>query len=711
LLFNDVRGDGVPTTETLVIRNVGSQPLTLPSGAFQRSGTSRDLFRVISAPATPTTIPVDGSVDVVVGYNARSDTPGTPLTARLNILSNDPDQPRFTVQLRGLATTGTGGTNEPSLQRVLDLHQIPINVGDSNPSTTFLDGPVSPNDEVRVQRFVKAAAGAVTIEPVAMFGVASNPALRFGFYEPGTGANTTELFTVNGRDAQSVNVEAQGSTMFDPGDGRNFALFGLFPSFTNADGSVRVVYQEDALNTWEANANNRRKVRFYPLRTPDGRAVANAYLFAFEEFTRDYDQQDFVGIIRNVKPAPSGPEIGIENLDGAPFFNRLVFNRIQNLDPEVPNAFKSTGKVRIRNSGDQPLVISGISASSPWAITAGGGGATVAPGGFRDVTLSFNATGGAVFNGTLTISSNDADEPTRRVSLGGFWQSDSESNAAGVSQEPTVAEILQVFGYATAGTSAGQSIDTGGRIQRVGDEVLSSFWVRADGSQPVRVRQLAGFRMQGNTATISWFRQGQTQTSTLFTTAGVDGQSLLPRKHNALNSPAAGQFAPTVGQPFGFKVDNVWSDQSRNDVSRGGEGHYMRFYPVIDSNGQFVENTFLLFMDYERILADYQDNVYLIQNISPANIPTPPDGVVGFRSGGRSVIDWADNPERTVVGYNVYRSLSPTRGYLKRNAVLVSSSGFSETIDFAAGTPIYYRITAVTGDGKESIPSSVIVIA
>jgi hypothetical protein len=116
-------------------------------------------------------------------------------------------------------------------------------------------------------------------------------------------------------------------------------------------------------------------------------------------------------------------------------------------------------------------------------------------------------------------------------------------------------------------------------------------------------------------------------------------------------------------------------------------------------------------MDYERILPDYQDNVYLVENMAPADAPTPPDGLNGVRSGGRVVLDWADNPERNIIGYNIFRSLGPTSGYKVRNAVLVTSSMFTESIDFAEGTQVYYRISAVTSDGKESIPASVIVVA
>lgn len=706
LLFNDIRGDGKASTRTVTITNTGSAPLTISALTIKGAGAA--LFSITDAPRLPATVEVGKSVKVTVGFTAPAGAPTNPRGAVLSISSNDRDQPGINVRLRGMPTAGEGGDKEPSLQRVLDLYEIPVNVGDPVPGDTFLNPPNSVSDEVAVQRLVKASSGSVSIEPLAMFGVATNPALRFGFYEPGTGENRTELFTINGRDAQSVNPFAQGSTMFDPG-AMPFSLYGLFPNFKNADGSTRVVYSEDSLNAWETIAANRRKVRFYPLKNPDGSVVSNAYVFAFEEFTRDYDQQDFVGIIRNVRIAPAAPEIGIENLDGAPFFDRLVFNFILNQDETFGNVFKDTARLRIRNTGTETLRLSQLTASGPFQITGGGNAGSIAPGAFRDVTVKFVATGGDILNGTLTINSNDPDEPVRRVKLSGFWQSDSESDALGRSQEPTVQEIFQTLGYTTVAVGAGQKIDTGGNIVAVGDEVISSFWRRADGSQPVRVRQLAAYHMQGVTANFSWFLKGSASSTKLFSHEPLEGQALLPRLQGNAALPAAGQFSPSVQSPFGIRVDNIWSEQSRNNSSTGGQGHYMRFYPVRNQEGNYVENTWLLVMDYERILADYNDNVYIIENMYPDGTPTPPDGLTGLRSGGRTVLDWADNPESNVVGYNVYRSLSPTAQFSKRNAVTITESTFSESVNFTQGTLIYYRVTALTSDGKESVPASFIV--
>src|SRR5207237_6275389 len=136
------------------------------------------------------------SVTVFVNFTAT--TVGDIRSAALQIKSNDPDTPVMTVTLRGLGTSGTGGTNEPSLQKVFDLYQIPITVGDSNPSDVYLDDPpVTPNDELTIQQFRKAGDGPVTITPLAAFGVGSStaPTPRFGYYTPGDRYDTTDALT------------------------------------------------------------------------------------------------------------------------------------------------------------------------------------------------------------------------------------------------------------------------------------------------------------------------------------------------------------------------------------------------------------------------------------------------------------------------------------------------------------------------------------
>ena len=72
-------------------------------------------------------------------------------------------------------------------------------------------------------------------------------------------------------------------------------------------------------------------------------------------------------------------------------------------------------------------------------------------------TATTLGTAAGQWTGTLSVTSDDADEPSLPVELAGFWQSQSENN-----QEPNVAEIAQLFGYGTQITANGVPLNENG---------------------------------------------------------------------------------------------------------------------------------------------------------------------------------------------------------------------------------------------------------
>ncbi len=94
--------------------------------------------------------------------------------------------------------------------------------------------------------------------------------------------------------------------------------------------------------------------------------------------------------------------------------------------------------MRIANSGPDGLNVTGLDITGPFAVVdAPSLPALVPAGGTLDVKVRFTATSigtaGGLWNGTLTIKSDDADEPNLPVELAGFWQSQSEGG-----QEPNL---------------------------------------------------------------------------------------------------------------------------------------------------------------------------------------------------------------------------------------------------------------------------------
>jgi fibronectin type 3 domain-containing protein len=706
MVFNDTTATGASPQQKITITNTGTTALAFPTDGLTITGTNASQFAFVNKPNPIPNVNPGDSLDLFITFTANS--VGDIKTANLQLKSNDEDQMTINIPLRGLGTGGTGGVNEPSLQKIMDLHQIPITVGDNNPAdVTFPEPPITPNNELVMPLLVKDGPGEVAIESLAVFGVgnATIPTFHFGYYKPGNRQDTTPLFkSVGTAQSQTVDPQVIGATTFDPGENP----FGIYTWWQNFQ-QQPTVYSEDALNK-SYDATEPRKVRFYPLKTAQGVVVPNAYIFAFEEFNNSTDMQDFVGIIRNVKAAPAGPELGLENLDGIPFSDRLVFNKIENAnnsaDGKPNNIFHGLSTVRIRNTGSQPLMIDSLVISSGWQIEGVPATPfTIAAGGQQDVKVRFVANPGGsqkLLQGTLTINSNDADEPATQIQLAGHWQPRNERG-----NEPPLASVVQAFGW-TTNIPTGSGLNQGGRITRVAEEVLSPYWKRADQTLPVSVRQLAAYHTQGSSHNVQYFTKGSSTNTTIFTHDGDEGQSFLPHKEVAAVGTvgvdfAAGTFTHTG--TFGFRIESESSDPTKNvqEQPGGNYGHHVRFFVVRDRDGKIVPNVYIMTMDFSGINYDYQDNIYLVSNVIPESPPSTPTGLAAVASGAGIALSWNDNTEPNLAGYNVYRSNASGGTYTKINSTLILASDFND-VAAPIGTS-YYKVTAVDTAGNESLKS------
>jgi hypothetical protein len=330
-----------------------------------------------------------------------------------------------------------------------------------------------------------------------------------------------------------------------------------------------------------------------------------------------------ITLLRPATSTSGNGRLALQNLDGAPFDDRLVFNRIGSLTSPPAQGVHDRATLRLKNTAADPVRVTGLPIAGPWQVVSPATlPVTVAGGGQLDVVVKFVATSGRVTNGTLTIQSDDPSAPTRIVQLSGYWQSVSEND-----QEPTSAEVVSVFGYKTVVTAPGQSLNQAGFVRAVGDEVLSPYWVRSNTTQPVVVRQLASLHSCFNTATLLWFNRGSTTNNTATVSSGNDCQSLLPHANGSTTAAATASFSPTAA--FGFKIDfSESSDPTQNNQTPdrtggcpGPCGHHVRFWVAKDRAGNVIPNTYLMMMDYSGINYDYNDNIYLVTNVAPAPVP------------------------------------------------------------------------------------------
>ncbi|WP_114752532.1 PKD domain-containing protein [Pleomorphovibrio marinus] len=275
----------------LLISNLGNANLSNISVSI--TGADASLFEVVNLPEN---IAPQNSASFQVTF-----TPGNagPKNAQLSISGTGAQS--VNIALKGLGKTGTGGSNEPSLQWILDTYfgTGAIDVGDQNPATNVLDlgGGQSYNnllgDELDIQQFQRASDGPVTMEVIGVFGPeANNPIVAFGYYESGVPTAMQEVFTVQNNvpgNGQTMNPVITGSLEFDPGAG-SFGFFSRWPFFNN-----RVLYGEHALNTFTGAIP--RHVRVYAVPGEN-----DAYIIAFEEHISGFDYQDVIVLARNLMP-------------------------------------------------------------------------------------------------------------------------------------------------------------------------------------------------------------------------------------------------------------------------------------------------------------------------------------------------------------------------------------------------------------------------
>jgi hypothetical protein len=93
-----------------------------------------------------------------------------------------------------------------------------------------------------------------------------------------------------------------------------------------------------------------------------------------------------------------------------------------------------------------------------------------------------------------------------------------------------------------------------------------------------------------------------------------------------------------------------------------------------------------------------------VAKMTPNVAPAAPTGLAAGPAITAIFLDWSDNTEIDLAGYNVYRSATSGSGYVKLNSSLLITSDYTDTT-VAKGTTYYYVVTAVDTAGLESIYS------
>ncbi|MBA8792640.1 hypothetical protein FHX74_000234 [Friedmanniella endophytica] len=310
-------------------------------------------------------------------------------------------------------------------------------------------------------------------------------------------------------------------------------------------------------------------------------------------------------------------QLSITNPDVLPGNDAIVFNKIQT-PADSYQRFHNQVAITLKNTGSAPLTVSSATATTDFAITSPWKlPFTLSTGASVSFTVAFTATGGAWHDGTASIGWSNGSTQTSTLRLTGWWQKYSEHNL-----EPTFPDLIHHFGYTTVTPT---SMYSRGAYQAFSsDEVLVPYWKQRDPSQPARITQLGAWRGYPSTLTVSKYAKGSPNTLyKIFAGLPQDAQSALPRN----SAWGRGTATFTLSGTAGLKLDSEYTDPTLNnsaiDRSSGCTaaqcGQHVRAFVARDADGNVIPGSYLFTEDLNGINYDYNDNMFLIENITPAS--------------------------------------------------------------------------------------------
>ena len=418
---------------------------------------------------------------------------------------------------------------------------------------------------------------------------------------------------------------------------------------------------------------------------------------------------------------PDGNEnadIEVQSLDPTFFDNRLQFSWVENSDGRD---FKESAQFEITNTGTEPLEILGLDISEFYAIVEPVSleGSSIAAGETVIVTVEFDgSTDGpdgftarpngvnGVYEGVLTLQTNDAENPVTSIDLAAFWQTAQEGG-----NEPNVNEVWEVFGFGNE--IANLPFAGGGQNSLLnfddfyiaapgqeGIEVLSPYWRLADGVTEASATIIAAYNGSGSAGLgiHNPGNKGQDVGLASWTGGGSQSQTVFP-----LNG---GNFATTLfdngtipdgwsgNEVFGIEMANLSTDPTLNGSGSGtpsqaaldaaygagtytvsgsgnntvvtdadgneiSDGYTVRMFQALDEGGDAIENVFLGIMDYTGINYDYNDNMFVFEGITPVGFGgvLTISGLDSAAADGRLVFTNIDNPNNGGgIGGQVFRN-------------------------------------------------------
>ena len=227
------------------------------------------------------------------------------------------------------------------------------------------------------------------------------------------------------------------------------------------------------------------------------------------------------------------------------------------------------------------------------------------------------------------------------------------------------------------------------------------------------------------------------------TTTGNLGVATLP---SGYGTPSASTVSPSIGQSvtkcgrttgcttgtvaeINVTIDVCYKPRGLFSCARDGVARFVNQIGVSDGtfsaggdSGSLIVTTStknpvgLLFAggssrtyanEIDRVLGNFSVTIDTDGTPPPPDTipPAPPTGLTATDGDGQVLLDWANNSEADLAGYNVYRGTTSGGAYGKVNSSLVTTSAYTDT-GLVNGTPYFYVVTAVDLSINESATSN-----
>ncbi|MGP8290778.1 carbohydrate-binding protein [Vreelandella zhanjiangensis] len=669
---------------TVTISNTGSEVLEILDADIEGPFVLEDpsVFEGL-------TLAAGESLEVTVLFDRASYTAPTNdagdgvFEGRIRLVTNDADSPVAEIHMAGFWQARDEGGWEPNVNEVWEVFGFgnridgltTVGGGENSVLNDFdLYRPV--NDDEVMSRYWALADGAGEAKITQLAAYHGDGGATLGIHNPGN-KNQDIIFSNHAGDNNQSLLPVKSNGQFAtasfsladiPGSWAGQGVFGIEVANLSTDPSLN----PQGGGTPPADAEGIERgytVRMFRALDANGNVIPNTYLGIMDYTGINYDYNDNMFLIEGVTPVTGG-ELTVINNDGVPSNDRLVMSRIEN-PANAAQMVHDEVTITLRNDGFENLDIDSIEVSDTtlFELTQAFSAVTLEPGEAIDVTVRFIANDpndASLYEASLIINSSDADEGEKVIQLAGLAQNQSESG-----QEPLVQEIINAFGY-TTNVAEGQ-MNKGGLVEANGDEILAPYFQRAEGSSPIKITQLAAYHTQGDVARLFIHDVDSRNRDEILAHDEADGQTLLPRTLNNGN-----QLTTTTldrDAPFGFFAEISgrqgyisWSDPDANlyedtvdAIGNPGtnlnwdanDGHLIRVYIAKDAAGNVIPDTYIVIQDYAGVNYDYNDNIFLVENVTPYD----PTGAEDADGNGRvdlydddnndGVPNFLDNPEPT----------------------------------------------------------------